>query len=38
MQRVLALIEERHGGPAAWLDAHGFGAADRAALHERLVR
>ncbi|UGS37736.1 tyrosine-protein phosphatase [Capillimicrobium parvum] len=37
MERVLALIEERHGGPAAWLDEHGFGAADRAALRERLV-
>jgi protein-tyrosine phosphatase len=37
MTRVLSLLDKRHGGPAAWLAAHGFGAADRAALRRRLV-
>jgi protein-tyrosine phosphatase len=36
MVRVLALLDERHGGPIGWLDAHGFGPADRAALRARL--
>jgi protein-tyrosine phosphatase len=36
MVRVLALLDERHGGPIGWLDAHGFGPADRAALRTRL--
>jgi len=35
--RVFELIEERHGGPVGWLEAHGFTAGDRAALRERLV-
>jgi protein-tyrosine phosphatase len=37
MERVLAVLDERHGGPAGWLEAHGFGAAERAALRARLV-
>jgi protein tyrosine/serine phosphatase len=36
MERVLALLDERHGGPRGWLEAHGFGAADQAALRSRL--
>jgi protein-tyrosine phosphatase len=36
MDRVLALLDERHGGPIGWLDAHGFGPEDRAALRARL--
>ncbi|HEX2074254.1 MAG TPA: tyrosine-protein phosphatase [Geodermatophilus sp.] len=36
MERLLALLDERHGGPIGWLEAHGFGAADRAALRSRL--
>ena len=36
MDRVLALLEERHGGPLGWLEAHGFGADDQAALRARL--
>jgi protein tyrosine/serine phosphatase len=36
MIRVLALLDERHGGPIGWLDAHGFGPADQAALRARL--
>ena len=26
MDRVLTLLDERYGGPAGWLEAHGFGA------------
>ena len=37
MERVLDLLDERHGGPLGWLDAHGFGAADAAALRARLA-
>lgn len=37
MERVLAVLTERHGGPEGWLDEHGFGAHDRAALRDRLV-
>jgi len=37
MERVLDLIDERHGGPLAWLEHHGFGAADAAALRARLA-
>jgi protein-tyrosine phosphatase len=37
MTRVLSLLDERDGGPAAWLAAHGFTAADRAALRARLA-
>jgi protein-tyrosine phosphatase len=36
MDRVLALLDERHGGPEGWLEAHGFGAGERAALRARL--
>jgi protein tyrosine/serine phosphatase len=36
MERVLALLDERWGGPIGWLDAHGFGADERAALRARL--
>jgi len=37
MARVLELLDERSGGPGGWLDDHGFGAAERAALRDRLV-
>jgi protein tyrosine/serine phosphatase len=37
MRRVLDLLDERHGGPAAWLADQGFGAADQASLRRRLV-
>jgi protein tyrosine/serine phosphatase len=36
MDRVLTLLDERHGGPTGWLDAHGFGAGEQAALRARL--
>jgi protein-tyrosine phosphatase len=36
MDRVLTLLDERHGGPVGWLEAHGFGADERAALRARL--
>jgi len=36
MDRVLTLLEERHGGPLGWLEAHGFGADEQAALRSRL--
>lgn len=36
MDRVLALLDERWGGPIGWLDEQGFGAEDRAALRARL--
>ena len=36
MDRLLTLLDERHGGPAGWLDAHGFGADEQAALRARL--
>src|SRR3954463_8038864 len=36
MDRVLTILDERHGGALGWLDAHGFGAADQAALRARL--
>jgi rhodanese-related sulfurtransferase len=37
LERVLALLDERHGGPRGWLEAHGFGAGDVAALRTRLA-
>jgi protein tyrosine/serine phosphatase len=37
MARVLELLDERSGGPCGWLDDHGFGAVERAALRDRLV-
>jgi protein tyrosine/serine phosphatase len=36
MDRVLSLLDERWGGPAAWLEAHGFGPEEQAALRGRL--
>jgi protein-tyrosine phosphatase len=36
MDRVLTLLDERHGGAVGWLDAHGFGADEQAALRARL--
>jgi protein-tyrosine phosphatase len=36
MDRVLTLLEERHGGPLGWLETHGFGADEQAALRARL--
>jgi protein tyrosine/serine phosphatase len=36
MDRVLTLLDERYGGAAGWLEAHGFGADERAALRSRL--
>jgi len=36
MARVLALLDERHGGATGWLEAHGFGADEQAALRARL--
>jgi protein-tyrosine phosphatase len=37
MARVLDVIDQRSGGPCAWLDAHGFGPDERARLADRLV-
>jgi protein-tyrosine phosphatase len=37
MERVLDVLDERHGGPLGWLDEHGFGADDAAALRARLA-
>ena len=36
MTRVLNLLDERCDGAVGWLDMHGFGAGERAALRERL--
>jgi protein tyrosine/serine phosphatase len=36
MDRVLQLLDERYGGPIGWLDTHGFGADEQAALRARL--
>jgi protein tyrosine/serine phosphatase len=36
MDRVLTILDERHGGALGWLEAHGFGAADQQALRSRL--
>jgi protein-tyrosine phosphatase len=36
MDRVLTLLDERHGGPLGWLETHGFGAEEQAALKARL--
>ena len=36
MDRLLALLDERYGGAVGWLDAHGFGAEERAGLRSRL--
>jgi hypothetical protein len=37
MSRALELVDERHGGAAGWLAAHGFEAPDADALRRRLV-
>ena len=37
MERVLEVLDERHGGPLGWLEEHGFGADDAAALRTRLA-
>jgi protein-tyrosine phosphatase len=37
MQRVLEILDARHGGARGWLDAHGFGPGEQRALHARLV-
>jgi protein-tyrosine phosphatase len=37
MVRVLDILDARHGGARGWLEAHGFGAAEQAALRERLI-
>ncbi|WP_040338732.1 tyrosine-protein phosphatase [Candidatus Blastococcus massiliensis] len=36
MDRVLALLDERYGGPIGWLTEHGFGRDEQAALRARL--
>ncbi len=36
MDRVLALLDERHGGPTGWLQQHGFDADEQAALRALL--
>jgi hypothetical protein len=36
MDRVLTLLDERWNGPIGWLEAHGFGAGEQAALRARL--
>jgi protein-tyrosine phosphatase len=36
MERVLSILDD-HGGAQGWLETHGFGAADVAALRARLV-
>jgi protein-tyrosine phosphatase len=36
MERVLALLDETHGGPAGWLREQGFGDEEQAALRARL--
>jgi protein-tyrosine phosphatase len=37
MDRILALLDERHGGAAGWLTAHGMDADALTALHGRLT-
>jgi len=37
MERLLAILDERHGGAAGWLAAHGFGDDDVRALRRRLT-
>jgi protein-tyrosine phosphatase len=37
MERVLALMDERHGGSAAWLMAHGLEGAELEGLRQRLA-
>jgi len=37
MQRVLEILDERHGGAGGWLAEHGFGPREQDALRGRLV-
>lgn len=37
MEKFLATVDERHGGPLGWLTQHGWTAADTAALRDRFV-
>jgi protein-tyrosine phosphatase len=37
MARLLALLDDRHGGPRGWLREHGFGEQEVAALRARLL-
>ena len=37
MEKFLAVIDERHGGPLGWLTAHGWTDADQQALTARLL-
>ncbi len=36
MERLLTILDERHGGSAAWLEAHGLSDEDLERLRERL--
>jgi protein tyrosine phosphatase (PTP) superfamily phosphohydrolase (DUF442 family) len=36
MERVLELVDQRHGGAVAWLTAHGLGESDLRRLRRRL--
>ena len=36
MDRLLTLLDERHGGPVGWLTGQGFGPGEQAALRARL--
>ncbi|MGY1632695.1 tyrosine-protein phosphatase [Geodermatophilus sp. SYSU D01186] len=36
MDRLLSLLDDRHGGPLGWLTEHGFGPEEQAALRARL--
>ena len=37
MRRLLTGLDERHGGPGAWLRSHGWTDADASALRHRLL-
>jgi hypothetical protein len=37
MEKFLATVDERYGGPLGWLTQHGWTAADTAALRVRLI-
>jgi protein-tyrosine phosphatase len=37
MEKFLATVDERHGGPLGWLTQHGWTAADTVALRDRFV-
>ncbi|MEI4273127.1 tyrosine-protein phosphatase [Klenkia sp. LSe6-5] len=38
MRRVLELLDERYGGAAGWLTAHGFGPDEQTTLRDKLTR